>query len=94
MNLTQSLFWDTSDHNIDWEKHSRYVIQRVVTRGSIQDWWEIKKYYGLARIENEILSIRNLDKKTLNFFSVYFTIPKQKFRCYIMKRSSPGHWNY
>ncbi len=51
------------------------------TRGNLQDWNILKKIYGKKRIKNEVLKIRCLDKKTLNFLSVYFTVDKADFRC-------------
>ncbi|MCH8318384.1 MAG: 1-acyl-sn-glycerol-3-phosphate acyltransferase, partial [Bacteroidetes bacterium] len=55
---------------------------------------QIKKFYGLQKIKKEIISMRYLDKKTLNFFSIYFDVPKTKFRCYTMKQLFPAHWDY
>lgn len=92
--LPSWLFWDTDPDTIDWEKNDRYVIERVITRGFLRDWNEIKRYYGINRIKIEIVSMRFLDKLTHNFFSIYFDIPKEKFRCYTMKQYFPGHWDY
>ena len=94
MKLSTYLFWDTDIKNIDWEKYSGYVIERVITRGKLDDWKKIVEFYGMKKIKNEILSIRYLDKKTFNFFSVYFNIPKENFRCYTMKQLFPGHWDF
>ena len=94
MELSKVLFWDTDYSKIDWEKHARDVISRVVMRGNFSDWQNIKTYYGLERIKEEMLHVRFLDKKTLNFLSVLFGIPKEKFRCYTWKQSIQKHWNY
>ena len=94
MNLSPTLFWDTDVDSIDWEKQARSIIERVITRGDIDDWKQIKKFYGLPKIKKEIISMRYLDKKTLNFFSIYFDVPKTKFRCYTMKQLFPAHWDY
>ena len=94
VNLSPTLFWDTDVDLIDWEKQARFIIERVITRGDIEDWKQIKKFYGLQKIKKEIISMRYLDKKTLNFFSIYFDVPKMKFRCYTMKQLFPAHWDY
>jgi hypothetical protein len=44
------LFWDTNPENIDFEKHARQVIERVVTRGKMEDWFIIQDFYGMDRI--------------------------------------------
>ncbi len=94
LNFLPSIFWDIDISSIDWDAHARFVIQRVVQRGRIEDWIVLKKMYGLDKIKTELLLARNLDSKTLHFFSTYFDIPKQNFRCYTMKQSFQGHWNY
>ncbi len=92
MNLSKVLFWDTNYDHIHWEEKAHYVIHRVVTMGSMDDWNQIKEFYGLERIKNEMLQARNLDPKTLNFLSFYFDIPKEQFRCFILQQSIPQHF--
>jgi hypothetical protein len=94
MNLSKGIFWDTNYDTIDWDKKVRYVIGRVVTRGNWSDWLAIRAYYGLDRIKAEMLQERSIDKKSLNFLSNLFNIPKTEFRCYILQRSNPGHWDF
>jgi len=94
MELAKHLFWDTDYNAIDWDKHARYVIVRVLMKGTFDDWEAIKKYYGLRKIQDEIIYIRFLDKKTLNFCATYFGIPIKKFRCYTQKQSTNLPWTY
>lgn len=94
MNLSRVLFWETNYDAIDWDKNVRYVIERVVTYGNMSDWNAIRAYYGMARIRDEMLQSRDLDRKTLNFLSCIFDISKEKFRCYNTIRLNPGHWVY
>lgn len=53
--LRRVLFWDTRMELIDWNKHARYVIQRVFERGNEREKKEITRFYGPERV-NEILS--------------------------------------
>jgi hypothetical protein len=94
MNLSRVIFWDTNYDTIDWEQKAHYVIERVVMYGFIEDWKAIKAFYGLETIKNEMLQARYLDKKTLNFLSFYFNIPKEQFRCFTYQQSIPTHWDY
>jgi len=89
LDLPKRIFWDTNMIDIDWDAHARFVIERVITHGRIEDWVMIKAYYGIDRIKEEILQIRFLDDKTLNFFSVIFDIEKEQFRCYKLRASLP-----
>ena len=92
--MSKSLFWDVDVNNINWDKHSNFVINRVLSRGTLQDWTEIKKYYGLNTIKTTVLNMRYLDKLTLHFCSVVFDIPREDFRCYDMIQSTQELWNY
>jgi len=82
MNLPNHLFWDIDLKSLDYKSNARFVIQRVIQKGSIDDWKMIKAFYGLEFIKKEILQMRDLDPLTLNFFSTYFGINKKDFRCY------------
>ncbi len=94
MELSKTLFWDTDISKIDYEKNARHIIERVLQQGMLSDWFEIKNYYGLDRIKNEVLQIRYLDKVSLNFCSKYFHISKEQFKCYNTEQSIQKLWNY
>lgn len=94
MNINPVLFWDIEFSELDYEKNARQIIERVLTRGFMSDWFEIKSYYGIERIKKEIVRIRSLDKVTLNFCSKYFKIPKSEFKCYNTPPSYQQLWNY
>ena len=93
MMLPNYLFWDVDADSIDYSKNARFVIQRVIQKGSIEDWMKIKEFYGIDRIRKEVLLIRDLDSKTLHFFSAYFNINKEDFRCFSIQRSNSKHFN-
>ncbi|MFY7997708.1 MAG: DUF6922 domain-containing protein [Candidatus Kapaibacteriota bacterium] len=88
--LDSTLFWDVNLETIDWESHARYVIERVLTRGALDDWREIVRFYGLERIGTEVVQMRFLDRKTLSFCSAVLDIPKEKFRCYNNSITTPS----
>ena len=48
------LFWDTDIHKIDWVKQYKAVIQRVFERGNDEEKKEIKRFYGLAKIQEAL----------------------------------------
>lgn len=87
------LFWDVNAESLDWEKNKAQIIQRVLEYGLIHDWNILKEYYGIERIGEVCRDLRSLDAKSVNFISVLTGIPKESFRCYILKQSIPPHWN-
>ncbi|MBU3659465.1 MAG: hypothetical protein FGM14_06335 [Flavobacteriales bacterium] len=92
--LSKTLFWDVNIQDIDAEIHSLFIVERVLTRGTLDDFRAIKNYYGIEKLKSIIVKIKNLDERTLSFCSVYFSIPKSEFRCYNFKQSNQTHWNY
>jgi len=92
--LTKSLFWDVNIEDIDVEIHSLFIVERILTRGTLVDFRALKDNYGVDKLKSFVVEIKNLDERTLSFCSVYFSIPKSKFRCYNFKQSNQTHWNY
>lgn len=93
-NFNKSIFWDVDYNSIDFDQNTRFVIARVLMRGDIEDWFELRNYYGLDKIKEEVIKIRYLDKLTLNFCHKLFNIEKDKFRCYNIDQSMQELWNY
>ena len=94
LNFSRALFWDIDPKNLDIEKHSKFIIRRVLQYGSIEDWENIKKIFGLNKIVSTAKTIKDLDKKTASFLSVIGNVTKKDFICYTTKPSTPKHWNF
>lgn len=94
MNLSREIFWDVNYDTIDWEKNYQWVICRVLDRGSLNDWREIKKHYGNSKMIEAAQNARYLSKKTVYTISAIFNIPLTQFRCYNLMQSQPEQWIY
>jgi len=92
--LSGHLFWDIDFQNIDVQKHQTMIIERVITRGNLKDLKILFQLYPTAIIKQEIVKAGFLDKKTLNWASRFFNIPKTKFTCYSKIQSRQVHWNF
>ena len=68
MQLSRAIFWDTDYDAIDWDNKVRYVIERVVSRGTWSDWLAIQQYYGPKRIQFEMLQERLFGQKNAKLF--------------------------
>lgn len=73
--FSQYLFWDTPLEKIDITKHKNYIIERVLSRGLLKDFYFLLQLYTRKEIIEGIRNSRDLDKKTINFCSLYFGIP-------------------
>lgn len=92
--LDEKIFWDTDIKKLDFERHGDSIIVRVLERGGMNDWSEIKRYYGHDRIKAAAVGARNLSKKTLHFVSHFYNIPLRQFRCYNSNLFPELHWMY
>ncbi|GAB3894492.1 hypothetical protein GCM10028803_09540 [Larkinella knui] len=91
-NLRRTLFWDVDYDKIKWNKNYQFIIERVLERGTFDEWKEIKRYYGIEKIKEAALQARWLDQTTLSFCSAYFKTPVNQFRCYTLRLSNPAPW--
>ena len=80
--LSSSLFWDVDISEIDDEKNKRFIIQRVLERGTHNDWILINKKYTLQGIVQEAMQMRYLEPKALSYIAIMGNVPKEEFRCY------------
>lgn len=92
--FSKNLFWDVEASSFDTERHARFIVQRVTTRGRIQDFFTLLELYGRDRIKREVVKIRYLGLVTLNFLSRIFDIPKSRFKCSKQPQSIEQHWTY
>jgi hypothetical protein len=67
---------------MDYEKRINFILERVFSMGTEDDVREVVRYYGIGAIKNEIVKIKVLDKKTVNYLSFTFKIPKRRFVCF------------
>ena len=76
LKLSRSLFWDVDSETIDPDEYSLFVIERVLTRGTWEEFKLILSHYGKENVGTSATQIRYLDHKTLSFCAGYFIIPK------------------
>ena len=85
-NLSQRLFWDVDPETIDDRAHCRYVIQRVLERGSLDDIKATVAQYTMPFMIAEAQQIRSLDPVTLAFAACLGNVKEETFRCYSSTR--------
>ena len=84
--LSQRLFWDVAPETIDEHTHCRYIIQRVLERGGLEDIRATIRHYTLPVLIAEAQQIRSLDPVTLAFAACLGNVKEETFRCYGSKR--------
>ncbi len=76
--FSQYLFWDVAIEKIDLHKNKRYVVERVLTRGLLEDFYTLLQIYSIDEIIEALKKSKELDSKTVHFCSYYFNIPKSE----------------
>jgi hypothetical protein len=49
--LSKRAFWDVDMDKIDYQKNSLNVIERVMIRGTLDDAFEVERFYGKERVK-------------------------------------------
>lgn len=84
--LSPSLFWDVDPNEIDEHAHCRYIIQRVLERGSLDDIRKTISHYTMPFMISQAQQIRTLDPVTLAFAACLGNVKEETFRCYFSKQ--------
>ena len=87
-NLSQRLFWDVDPETIDDRAHCRYVIQRVLERGSLEDIRATVAHYTMPFMIAEAQQIRSLDPVTLAFAACLGNVKEETFKSYNVRRKA------
>lgn len=94
MIFSQNLFWDVDENDLDMDRHSEFIVGRVLDYGFIDDWRLIREYYGLAGLAEIAKNIRSLMPKSLAFIATVTDTKISDYRCYKSAQSNPPHWNF
>ena len=92
--LSKHIFWDVDSTTMDEIKHSRFIISRALLYGLYSDWQKIHNYYGLNKVVDVAIDLKELDKRTAAFLSLLSGITKNRFKCYTTEQSNPIHWYF
>lgn len=91
--VRQTLLWEYRMDEFDWQNMRNVVVQRVVERGRMQDFYAILNLYGLKGVKEAIKSIPYLNPKDQTFVCNIFNIKKEDLTCYRKTLSQQQHWN-
>ncbi len=69
-------------------------MERVLERGSFEEWLCIVKLYTLEGIVNSAKTFRTMSPIDLNFIATISNPPKEEFRCFKTSLLNSQHWIY
>jgi hypothetical protein len=68
--LSDLLFWDTARDSVNPEKHRRWILERVLERGTYNDWLIVKNNISTEQMREELGRLR-VDPRARNFLERY-----------------------
>ena len=74
----RDLFWDVDYGSIDPERNKRFIVERILARGDVDDFRFAQGLYGDDALKQVLLNAKTLDHKSLSFWCFYFNIDKQR----------------
>ena len=92
--FSPNLFWDADSAELDLVKHKKYVVQRVLERGTMEDIRQMFTMYGFEDVVSTSKMLRSLEPKALSFIACLADEPRENFRCYTNKQSLKAPWIY
>lgn len=91
--IREALLWEYDLDQFNWEDMRILVVQRVIERGRMNDFYAILNLYGLTGVRDAIKQISYLNPKDLSFVCSVFNLKKEDLKCYTKQQSTIQHWN-
>lgn len=90
--FSTNLFWDVDPAELDFDRHRRFIVARVVEHGTFEDWKILCRQYTVPAVIETARTLRSLDAKTLAFLATVGHVPRESFRCCTATSSPPAPW--
>ncbi len=91
--IRESLLWEYRKDDVDYGKMKSIIVQRVIERGRMNDFYAILNIYGVNEVKIIIKNLPYLNDKDIAFVCAVFDLRKENLKCYIKKQLQKQHWN-
>jgi hypothetical protein len=91
--VRHTLLWEYDMDQFNWDDMRTLVVQRVIERGRMDDFYAILNQYGLPGVKEAIKQISYLNPKDLSFVCSVFNLKKENLKCYTNQQSKIQHWS-
>lgn len=90
--LNKDLFWEYDTEKMDFKKHIEIVVQRVIERGDMEDFYALFNMFKKKDIAEAIKKIPNMSAGDIEFVSHVFEIPKVELEAWHHMINYPEWW--
>ena len=92
--VSATLLWEYDLTHFDWQRSRKIVVQRIIERGWLKDYFAAFDLYGGIEGFREIIKeVPSLSARDMNFVCTVFNLKKEELRCYTRKLSRLEHLN-
>ena len=71
----------------DWHRSRRLVVQRVIERGRVEDYFAAFDLYGgIEGFRGILREVATLPERDMNFVCKVFDLKKEELRCYTRRQ--------
>lgn len=90
--IRPSLLWEYELADFNWNEMRNIVIQRVIERGRLADFYAVINLYGIEKFKDAIKDIPVMNKKDIAFVCIVFGLKIEQLKCYTQKQLHQQHW--
>lgn len=84
--VSPSLLWEYDLSDFDWWKSRKIVVQRILERGWLEDYYAgFNLYGGMEGFREIIKEIPSLSPRDMSFACIAFNLKKEDLKCYTRK---------
>jgi len=76
------VLWDVDTEELDLKKHWFFVIERIMDYGNENDVQWMLGTFSKEQLIEVVKKSRNLNRKTANFWALWFGIDREEIRCF------------
>lgn len=71
INISPHLLWEYNLATFNYDRSKKVVIERVIQRGTLEDWQQIAKYFGTETILEIAQASKQLSQKDKDFTAIF-----------------------
>jgi hypothetical protein len=92
--IPKYLLWDMDLNDFDWQKCQKIVVERVIERGKLEDFYTLFAMYGgMEGVRKIVKELHSLSPRTIAFAFAVFDFKKDELKCYKTQRLQLIPWD-
>ena len=81
----ESLFWEYDPEDLNLSENREFIIKRVLSHGSVEDFKALRKTVGDKEIKAVLMRTRGrgIDRRRIRFYQVIFSLPAKEVEAWL-----------